>query len=103
MHTRSLLRRALAATLTAVTVLALAQEPAAAEPIGPQFVIGPDTRYPVDPAANPAAATVLLTFVYYDGGEWKPARCTGWVSGYHAGSTTIITAGHCVFWQLTGT
>jgi V8-like Glu-specific endopeptidase len=97
-------------TITAATALALVlvlSPPAVAasltEPIAPQFIIGPDGRYPVDPSAYPATATVLLTFVYYDrDGQWKPNRCTGWVAGHHDRSTTIITAGHCVFFPDTG-
>ncbi|TDC43468.1 hypothetical protein [Micromonospora sp. KC213] len=107
MVSRFTVRRVLAAVLAAITGLTVAQAPAAAvsltENIGTQAIIGTDGRYPVDPAAYPATATVLLTFSYYDhDGQWKAGRCTGWVSGHHDRSTTIITAGHCVYGAETG-
>lgn len=107
MVSRHTVRRVIAAALAAITGLTVAQAPAAAvsltENIGTQAIIGTDGRYPVDPATYPATATVLLTFTYYDrDGQGKPARCTGWVSGHHDHSTTIITAGHCVYGAETG-
>ncbi len=102
--------RRFAAALAAVIVLAMAQAPAAAgsaadsfEGVGAQFIIGPDGRYPIyDATTHPARATVLLMFSYYDGAQWKPARCTGWMAGFHEQTSTIITAGHCVYSPATG-
>lgn len=68
--------------------------PTDAAGVGPNSIIGPDNRYQVSPGAFPGTATVLIT--------WGSSRCSGWVAGHNGHSTTIVTAGHCVYTPGSG-